>query len=71
MLGILVALIKIAELATVEAGVGMYAAGTLVLLFPAIFVTFDVDSLWRRLDAPRGATPPPSDPGPRVADAAR
>ena len=41
MLGILVALIKIAELATVEAGIGMYAVGALVILFPAIMVTFD------------------------------
>jgi paraquat-inducible protein A len=50
MLGILVALIKIAELATVAAGVGMFAAGALVLLFPAIMVTFDVDDLWERLE---------------------
>ena len=41
MLGILVALIKIAELATVAAGIGMYAVGALILLFPAIMVTFD------------------------------
>ena len=41
MLGILVALIKIAELATVNAGIGMYAVGAIVLLFPAIMVTFD------------------------------
>ena len=31
MLGILVALIKIAELATVDAGIGMYAVGALVI----------------------------------------
>ena len=40
-LGILVALIKIAELATVEPGIGMYAVGGLVVLFTAIMVTFD------------------------------
>ena len=39
LLGILVALIKIAELATVDAGIGMYAVGALVVLFPAITVT--------------------------------
>ena len=50
MLGILVALIKIAELATVEAGVGMYGIGALVLLFPAIMVTFDADEIWRRVE---------------------
>jgi paraquat-inducible protein A len=48
-LGILVALIKIAELATVEAGIGMYAVGALVFLFPAIMVTFDEDEIWRRV----------------------
>ena len=32
MLGILVALIKIAELATVEPGIGMYAVGALIVL---------------------------------------
>ncbi len=49
LLGILVALIKIAELATVEAGVGMYAVGALVLIFPAIMVSFDPDEVWRRV----------------------
>jgi len=50
LLGILVALIKIAELATVEAGAGMYAVGALVLLFPAIMVTFDPDEIWQRVE---------------------
>jgi paraquat-inducible protein A len=54
MLGILVALIKIAELATVEAGIGMFATGALVLLFPAIMVTFDVDDLWQRVEPAGG-----------------
>jgi paraquat-inducible protein A len=49
-LGILVALIKIAELATVEANVGMYAIGALVILFPAITVTFDPDEIWQRVE---------------------
>jgi len=49
-LGILVALIKIAQLATVHAGIGMYAVGALILLFPAIVVTFDVRELWRRVE---------------------
>jgi paraquat-inducible protein A len=62
MLGILVALIKIAELATVEAGIGMYAAFALVVLFPAIMVTFDVRDLWQRVEpladeAPLAAPP--------------
>ena len=50
MLGILVALIKIAELATVEAGVGMYAMGALVILFPAITSSFDEEEIWRRVE---------------------
>lgn len=49
MLGILVALVKIAELATVEPGIGMYAVGVLMLLFPAIAVSLDTDEIWARL----------------------
>ena len=48
-LGILVALIKIAELATVDPGVGMYAVGTLVVLLTSITVTFDPREVWRRV----------------------
>ena len=58
MLGILVALIKIAELATVEAGIGMYAVGALVMLFPAIMVTFDPDEIWQRVKWADGSPPP-------------
>jgi paraquat-inducible protein A len=61
MLGILVALIKIAELASVEAGIGMYAVGALVLLFPAIMATFDPDEIWQRIKwADESLSPPPS-----------
>ena len=58
-LGILVALIKIAELATVEPGVGMYAVGGLVVLLPAIMVTFDSHEAWKRVDWAGGVAPPP------------
>lgn len=58
MLGILVALIKIAELATVEAGIGMYAVGMLVLLFPAISVSFEPDEIWRRVRWADDRAPP-------------
>src|SRR5690242_1336416 len=57
LLGILVALIKIAELANVEAGIGMYAVGTLVLLFPAIMGTFDPDEIWQRVQWTGGSLP--------------
>lgn len=50
LLGILVALIKIAELATVAPGIGMYAVGLLVLLFPAIMVTFNPGEIWQRVE---------------------
>lgn len=50
LLGVLVALIKIAELATVEVGVGMYALGALVVLFPAIMVSFDPREVWKRVE---------------------
>ena len=49
LLGILVALIKIAELATVDAGIGLYGVGALVFLFPAIMVTFDPHEVWTRV----------------------
>ncbi len=50
LLGILVALIKIAELATVDPGIGMYAVGVLVVLFPAIMVSFDPREIWKRIE---------------------
>jgi paraquat-inducible protein A len=49
-LGILVALIKIAELATVAPGIGMYAVGGLVVLFTAIMITFDPREVWKRVE---------------------
>ena len=61
MLGILVALIKIAELATVTAGVGIYAVGGLVVLLPAIMVTFDAREAWKRVAWAGGGAPPLSE----------
>jgi len=58
MLGILVALIKIAELATVDPGIGMYAVGGLVVLFAAIMVTFNPHEVWKRVEWADGSTPP-------------
>jgi len=58
LLGILVALIKIAELANVEVGIGMYAVGALVLIFPAIMATFDPDEIWERVEWADGSAPP-------------
>jgi paraquat-inducible protein A len=49
-LGILVALIKIAELASVEPGVAMYAMGAVVVLFALIMITVDPHETWRRIE---------------------
>ena len=59
MLGILVALVKIAQLATVEAGIGMFAAGAFIVLIAAIQVTFDGDEIWKRVRWADGRPPPP------------
>src|SRR5438874_11011766 len=50
MLGILVALFKIAQLATVLPGIGMYAAGAFVFLMSAIIVTYDPREIWKRVE---------------------
>jgi paraquat-inducible protein A len=50
LLGILVAVIKIAALATVIPGVGLYAMGVLVVLLAAIKLTFDPRQVWQRLE---------------------
>lgn len=57
MLGILVSLIKIAELATVNAGIGMYAFGALVVLCPAIMLSFDDRELWQKVQWAEGEMP--------------
>lgn len=49
LLGILVALTKIAELATVEPGVGLFAVGALVFVLPWLSSTFDAHGVWRRI----------------------
>ena len=61
LLGILVALIKIAELATVEPGIGLYAVGGLIVLFAAIMVTFQPREIWTRVEWANGAEPPSID----------
>ena len=57
MLGILVALIKIAELATVIAGIGMYGVGALMALFAAMKVSFDPREVWTRIRWANGEAP--------------
>jgi len=50
MLGVLVALIKIAELATVMPGIAMFALGALVFLLAAIQASFDPREVWDRVE---------------------
>jgi paraquat-inducible protein A len=63
MLGILVALFKIAQLATVIPGIGMYAAGLFVFLVAAVVASFDPHDVWERVAWADGESPPTlSDP---------
>ncbi len=57
MLGVLVALVKIAELATVEPGLGMFAIFGLMMLFPAIQSGFDENAIWQRITWADGELP--------------
>ncbi len=49
MLGILVALIKIAELATVIPELAMYLTGILVALLTAMTANFEPEEAWERI----------------------
>jgi paraquat-inducible protein A len=49
MLGILVAMIKIADFATVIIGVGMFATGALILLLTAMTINFDPEEIWTQV----------------------
>jgi paraquat-inducible protein A len=69
MLGLLVALIKIAELATIDPGIGLYAFGAVVLLIPAIMVNFDARELWHRVEWADGEIPSGAVPGDPVMGA--
>jgi len=50
LLGVLVALIKIAELATVIPGLALFALGALVFLLAAIQASFDPREVWDRIE---------------------
>jgi len=49
MLGVLVALIKLAELATVIPGIALFALGALIFLLAAIQASFDPREVWERV----------------------
>jgi paraquat-inducible protein A len=50
LLGILVSLIKIAELATVITGIAMWAVAGLIVLLAAMSSSFDPDEVWLRVE---------------------
>ena len=52
MLGVLVALVKLAHLASVVPGVALWSFGGLILLFAAAAASFDADQAWVRLTGP-------------------
>jgi paraquat-inducible protein A len=57
MLGVLVAIVKLTQLATVIPGMGMYAVGVLVVLLCEIMVTVDPREVWSRADWADGRLP--------------
>jgi len=57
MLGVLVSLVKIADLATVIPGVGMFSLGALIFLFAAITAAFDPEKVWERVRWANGEEP--------------
>lgn len=53
MLGILVSVVKLAAMADILVGTGLWAFAGLILLLAASAATFDADSIWRRAEACR------------------
>ncbi len=58
LLGVLVALIKIAELATVIPGLAMFVLGALVFLLAAMAAVFDTREAWARIEWHQSASVP-------------
>jgi len=50
MLGTLVALTKLAHLASVEPGVALFSFGALMFLVAAAAASFDTNALWERVE---------------------
>jgi paraquat-inducible protein A len=59
-------LTKIAQLARVDPGIGMYAFGATILLIPAIMTNFDKRTLWQRVTWSNGRIPLPAPLGPSL-----
>ena len=63
LLGVLVALIKVSQFATVVPGVGLFALGVLVVLLAALGSSFDSHAVWQRVVWADGTRPAPMAPG--------
>lgn len=57
LLGILISLIKLSDIATMIPGIGMYAVGLLIILLPLIRISFDPSAIWQRLQWKNKADP--------------
>jgi paraquat-inducible protein A len=68
LLGMMVALVKIAELARVSADVGIFSVAALTLLFPAIMAHFEPREIWQRIEWTSAATGGKGAGAPRGAD---
>jgi paraquat-inducible protein A len=66
MVGVLVALIKIAELATVVPGIALWSLGALVFVLAAMQASFDPHEVWARIEWVDGGGP---DPAPAAVEA--
>jgi len=64
MLGILVALVKIADLATVIVGAGMFATGVLIVLIALITTNFNPEEIWAKASWTGAGTPAPGNDPP-------
>jgi paraquat-inducible protein A len=59
MLGTLVSLVKLHNIASVIPGLGLYAVGVLILMLTASEAAFEPRELWARVEALRAWSPPP------------
>jgi uncharacterized paraquat-inducible protein A len=53
LLGILVAYVKVSEVADASPGVGLYAAGALAILMASLRSSLDLPALWSRVEGVR------------------
>jgi paraquat-inducible protein A len=58
LLGILISLIKLSDIATMIPGIGMYAVGALIILLASIKVSFAPAEIWQRVRWVSNVAPP-------------